>query len=492
MSTMISVIIPIYNAEKYIKKCLDSIVSQTLGIENIEVILIDDFSTDNSIGIVKEYLKKYSSFKLIELEANQGQGNARNIGLKHVSSDYITFLDSDDFILENTFENSLEKMKKSNSELLIYNSEFFSDNLENIPLDIHQLNIKEDMVITDLNEYPQLIFSTAVWNKIFDKKLFKFLNFPNKHYEDTVVAINTVLNSNKIYLNSESKYFYRRSGDDSSTTTTISLKSCRDLYETITEIFSLETKYSNLIKAINLKFTNDILFWIFHYDWYIEEEMEILNKLREFINKFSKKDIDFFKSIYSDSIIHEEAILNLNNYDNETFLAKFKYFNNLPYFNSIANLYIDTGNGFNEEEKIAIKYELRETNEISFNLSNFKNITNLRFDPLEQAFIKCKLCNVSSNNNKIDIMESNSLNNVHEEYQTFTTLDPYYILENISNRGLTSVDFKFKLKILNKEDLNNLFNEKDNIINNLTHEVNLLKEVEKNNSKNSFFGLIKR
>ena len=490
MSYQISVVIPVYNAQKYHKKCLDSIVGQTLGIENIEVIIVDDFSQDDSLKIAKSYLNKYPSFKLIELDSNKGQGNGRNIGLKHVSSDFVTFIDSDDFILENTFENSLNKMKKHNCELLIYNSQFISNN-EDIPLDVHQLDINEDKVINDLNDYPQLIFSTSVWNKIFNKKLFKFLSFPSKYYEDTTVAINTILNSNKIYLNSESKYFYRRSGDDSSTTTTISIKNCLDLSETILEIFSLEktySKYSKILNIINLKFTNDILFWIFHYDWYIGEEKKVLTEIEKFINKFSKDDFDFLKELKGDYYLFEDAILNFNDYDFETFLAKYKYFNNLPYVNSIANLYVDTGHGFNEDEKISIRYELKENNDISFNLSEFKDIVNLRFDPIEQAFIKCKICLVSSNNNEIKIAESNSFNNLNDEFQTFTTLDPFYILDNDFDKNISRINFKFKLAILNKVNLNNLFNEKDNIINNLSCENRQFK----NSDKKGFFGLIKR
>jgi glycosyltransferase involved in cell wall biosynthesis len=103
-NSKISVIIPVYNGAKYLRECLDSVVNQTLGIENIEVIVVDDSSTDNSVDIIKEYASKYPSFKLIKQEPNQGSGPARNLGLKHVTNDYVTYLDCDDYISLDAYE----------------------------------------------------------------------------------------------------------------------------------------------------------------------------------------------------------------------------------------------------------------------------------------------------------------------------------------------------------------------------------------------------
>ena len=91
----LSVIIPIYNVEKYVAQCLDSIVNQSIGIENIEVIIVNDATPDNSMEIVEKYASKYSSIKIINNEENLGLGESRNRGLKEVTSDYVTFVDSD-------------------------------------------------------------------------------------------------------------------------------------------------------------------------------------------------------------------------------------------------------------------------------------------------------------------------------------------------------------------------------------------------------------
>ena len=92
MSYELSIIIPVYNVEKYIGECLDSVVNQSIGIDNIEVIVVNDATPDNSMDIINEYVEKYPSFKVISNKSNKGLGESRNIGLKYVTSDYVTFL----------------------------------------------------------------------------------------------------------------------------------------------------------------------------------------------------------------------------------------------------------------------------------------------------------------------------------------------------------------------------------------------------------------
>lgn len=487
MTYKISVIIPVYNAEKYIKKCLDSVINQTLGIENIEVILVNDCSLDNTMEIISDYAEKYPSFKIIELDLNKGQGNARNIGLKHVSSDYLTFIDSDDYLSLNTYENSLNKMKKNDCDLLAFNSEIFSDISEKMPPDIHQLNIDEDMIVEDLNDYPKIIFSTSVWNKIFSKKLFKYLNFPSKLYEDNYVAINTLFNAKKIYLNSESNYYYRKNEDKSSTTTDITLKNCMDLSESILNLFSLGKdylKYNNLITVLNLKFTYDIIFWLFDKIFFINEENKIINEIRPFANKFSKKDMNFLRELSPEQLTYDDFILNIEKYDNEFLIAKYKYFDNLPYLNSVAYLYVDTGNDFNEDEKIVINYELKSLNSLTFDLSNFKNIKKLRFDPIKQYFIKCKIYSIYSNDKNITF--SSNSDQIHDNYSYFSNINPYYVLEgNLEN--ISHITIEFSLYFLESIELNKIFEKKEKTINNKNEEIKYLNEELDKWIKNKYF-----
>ena len=96
MVVKVSIIVPVYNVEKYLRKCLDSLVNQTL--KDIEIICINDGTKDNSVEIIDEYVKKYSNVLLINQE-NQGLGMARNNAMKYAKGDYIAFVDSDDWIV---------------------------------------------------------------------------------------------------------------------------------------------------------------------------------------------------------------------------------------------------------------------------------------------------------------------------------------------------------------------------------------------------------
>ena len=92
----VSVIIPVFNVEKYLEECLESILAQTL--KEIEIICVNDGSVDNSLSILKEYEKKYPQIKVLKNKTNMGQGYTRNIGIKEASGLYIGFVDSDDYV----------------------------------------------------------------------------------------------------------------------------------------------------------------------------------------------------------------------------------------------------------------------------------------------------------------------------------------------------------------------------------------------------------
>ena len=112
----ISVIIPIYNVEKYLSECLDSITNQTL--KNIEIICVNDGSTDSSLNILNEYASKDTRIKIINQE-NKGAGAARNRGMSEATGEYIYFIDSDDFVSTNFLEKMLKKITKTHSDICI-------------------------------------------------------------------------------------------------------------------------------------------------------------------------------------------------------------------------------------------------------------------------------------------------------------------------------------------------------------------------------------
>lgn len=116
---MISIIIPVYNLEKYIPKCLDSLINQTYN--NIEIICVNDGSSDNSLQVLNEYAQKDSRIKVIN-QKNQGVSVARNVGIDNATGDYIIFVDGDDWIDLDTCEYLMEYMSQSNADLLYFNN----------------------------------------------------------------------------------------------------------------------------------------------------------------------------------------------------------------------------------------------------------------------------------------------------------------------------------------------------------------------------------
>ena len=117
--TAVSIIIPVYNVEKYIKQALDSVVNQTL--QDIEIICINDCSTDSSFDIVKEYAQRDNRFKLFEQTVNKGQGSARNLGIDNATGEYIMFLDPDDWYELNACELAYNQIKRNKNDFVVFN-----------------------------------------------------------------------------------------------------------------------------------------------------------------------------------------------------------------------------------------------------------------------------------------------------------------------------------------------------------------------------------
>ena len=461
MNTKLSVIIPVYNGEEFLRECLDSIVNQSIGIDNIEVIIVDDNSTDNSLNIINEYCDKYNNFKLISNKSQLGAGESRNKAIGEVNSDYLTFIDCDDFISLNAYEDSLSKIEESGADLLIFNWETYTGTDYVEPINIHQVNTLENKLINSIDENPKLIFSTSSCNKIYHKSLFKYLKFSNGLYDDNLAVVSSLINASKIFLSKDATYFYRK--NLTSTTENITPQHAIDLSESIKELYSLNDENVGLL---NVKFINDVLFWIYYYDWSIIDEIAVISKLKECAYKISAKDLDYFKRLFPDyEVFYREDCLDLNNFDSETFLAKYKYFNRLTKVKSTASLYIDNGNGFNEDSKISIEYIPQKNNRLSFDLSKFSNIVSIRFDPLEGSFIKSKINNIS-------IIDANCDNSINDDYQIFLNLDPNYILNTTLNEELT---IDFDLEFITNDELSSLFVEKNTIIaekNNIINEIN--------------------
>lgn len=202
----ISVIVPVYNVEKYLEDCIDSIENQTYN--NIELILVDDGSTDKSLEIAKTMKKKYNNIIVISQE-NQGQGAARNVGLNYSSGDYISFIDSDDIISQNMFKKMITYCEKYDLDILECSYQEFCENKKGY---IYYSNATSNKVYNGIDYY-ELGPLLSPCNKIYNSKFLKELNFTcteNRYAEDVYDISYLILKSKKIMRIDDCFYYYRR------------------------------------------------------------------------------------------------------------------------------------------------------------------------------------------------------------------------------------------------------------------------------------------
>ncbi len=206
----ISVVIPIYNVEKYLAKCIDSILAQTY--QNLEIILVDDGSTDNSPAICDEYEKKDVRIKVIH-KSNGGLSDARNRGIEISTCDYICFVDSDDYIAENMLEILLTRMIKDGSDMAVCNFLYVDEQGESIEERNGYLPIKDGIFTKEeiliQTAQPHFAPYTAAWNKLYKRSLFENIVFPyGKTIEDAFVAHEIVDKCSKISCIESPLYYY--------------------------------------------------------------------------------------------------------------------------------------------------------------------------------------------------------------------------------------------------------------------------------------------
>lgn len=207
MKSLISVIIPIYNGEKYIDQLINSMLNQSIGFENIEVVLIDNKSQDNSLDMLKNYSNIYSNIIVIPLEKHYSTpGHSRNMGILEASADYVMFCDGDDLYCQDFCEKMYGNISKEEVDLVssrytvnVEGSETF---LNNSFLDSFDSNIKLD----NIKEFPEIIQTQAnltIWNKIYKKDflLKNNINFVEDHWaEDFLFSLEVFIKARGIVL----------------------------------------------------------------------------------------------------------------------------------------------------------------------------------------------------------------------------------------------------------------------------------------------------
>lgn len=198
----ISVIVSVYNTEKYIEKCLDSLLNQTYS--NIEIVVINDCSTDGSLKILKKYAKKYDNMILIENKENKGLSYSRNVGLEKATGEYIGYIDSDDYVDSTYYEQMMKAIKKEKSEIaiadmkIVYEDGSFPDYVsKGCNGEVNTLNIIKNGL------------AASACNKLFKRKIIEKYKFSEgKLNEDLAVILPSIVAAKKISYVENNNYYY--------------------------------------------------------------------------------------------------------------------------------------------------------------------------------------------------------------------------------------------------------------------------------------------
>lgn len=281
---LLSIIVPIYNTDSYLAPCIDSILAQKLS--EYELLLIDDGSVDNSGCICDEYVKKDKHIKTIHT-VNQGVSMARNLGLDIAQGQYITFVDSDDRLLErNTYQQLLELLISHPTIDIIqypYEKIEHEQTVQYVIPDNEELLISKQKFIEKLDSTSNGPLNNVIWNKIYKKELFNKIRFTrNCVFEDTSCLIDLFKQTNTIYISQKGRYgYYQREG--SITHSMMSPKMYSDNLSTHLKVFLfLKEQAPNAIWLQTDKYINVLSRYInaacSYPDFKLEGLIETLNK----------------------------------------------------------------------------------------------------------------------------------------------------------------------------------------------------------------------
>lgn len=272
----VSIIVPVYNVEKYIDRCINSLINQTL--KDIEIIMVNDGSPDNSVDIIKKYQKKDNRIKLYEKE-NGGQGSARNLGLKYAKGEYIAFLDSDDYVCDNMYETLYNKGIEDELDIVIcnYYLKYNDKEVVNKISSDKYLNISPSKYIT---------LSPSPWNKIIKREYLEKCKFRFPEgiiYEDYASIPTLALNNPKIvYINSPLYYYVQ------SENSTMRNKEYKSKYEDIFK--ATEYLYNNMIDKTYNKELEYLIAYHYLYlgslNFYEFKKYENINRIANDMKKY--------------------------------------------------------------------------------------------------------------------------------------------------------------------------------------------------------------
>lgn len=258
MNKLISVIIPVFNVEKYLERCIKSIINQTY--KNLEILLINDGSTDKSIEICNRYLEIDNRIVLLNKE-NGGLSSARNLGIDKAKGEYISFVDSDDFIHELMYETLVSNLEKNDCDISIIES---FDVIEDKDFIFELKNTNNSIVYSKEEAIANYLDGNFIpaWGKLYRKELFESIRFPiGILNEDEAIMIRVFDSCTRNIVYQDIKlYFYLRRKSGSITSTKKNLKNNIDwINNSYSNLIYIKNNYPKLIRKGEARYYNSIV-----------------------------------------------------------------------------------------------------------------------------------------------------------------------------------------------------------------------------------------
>lgn len=294
----VSVIVPVYNVEKYLEKCIKSICNQTY--QNLEIILVDDGSTDQSSEICDMYAKKDTRIKVIHKE-NGGLSDARNVGIANAEGEYLLFIDSDDWISEHLVNKTLTIAKENDAEVVMF--DYIGVQSEGKVCSTFSANIESGKVLSVLDEPRLITASCSAINKLYKTTFWKStgLKFPKgRYYEDLGTIPKVMALAKKIVYHKENLYFYLMR-DGSIMHTRNFERNYNDRTAVLDDVL-LFFRENNIFE----KYKNELEYLIFENGYYIPSREIVLNdKKSQYLEKFREYAYERFPKIEKNIYVKE-------------------------------------------------------------------------------------------------------------------------------------------------------------------------------------------
>ena len=311
----ISVIIPIYKVEEYIRSCLDSLLRQ--GDVRLQVIMVDDGTPDNSGRIADEYAEEYENFFAYH-KANSGPGNARNYGVQLAEGKYLAFLDPDDILVDRIYEKMFLRAEKDGSDLTICNAARF-DSSGIVRSSQHDVVFRTADRITNIRDNHDLLYDTTSWNKLILRSFYlaNHFRFPEGIlYEDIPLMTPIHFMASRVSMVHEVGYMWRRREDGIGSITQNKkelsnlldrLKAMKMLQEYLAENANHEAMVDYVTKTLTI----DLMTYINLADSVEDEYMElILSKVNDYLDKYA--DDEVMKKL---TLINRQKYIYVKNHD---------------------------------------------------------------------------------------------------------------------------------------------------------------------------------